>query len=400
MHTTGVRGRARRVAVENKAALPDDLTADIDDELDAELFAAASTVGTADPDPPASLDQGGDLAATDGALLLGRAFQEVWTGQLVLRTPDLEKSIFLDAGRPVYATSTALEDRLCEILLRQGRIDTHQRTRVARISAESGRRTGAVLVDLGLLKPGELMPALRGQHEEIILSVLPWAEGRFRFDPQQEPEGRKVRLLRHPAALVREALGRGYPADRIRHSLGPGRTVLAALRGPEANDLLAELSPGPGERDLLGWFDGQRSLEEVIRASGQPEDLVSAFAFVLLCFGVLHSVSPPAGRVRRSFDHKVDRERILSRHAIIQDADYFQVLGIPREASAAEVTRAYRRLSEEISPQQISAEVAVALAQELKIVRDVLDQAARVLTDETLRRRYREHLLPVAGRRS
>ena len=116
------------------------------------------------------------------------------------------------------------------------------------------------------------------------------------------------------------------------------------------------------------------------RASGQPEDLVSAFAFVLLCFGVLHPVSPPAGRVRRSFDHKVDRERILCRHAIIQDADYFQVLGIPREASAAEV--------------------AVALARELKIVRDVLDQAARVLTDETLRRRYREHLLPVAGRRS
>ena len=339
-------------------------------------------------------------AATDGALLLGRAFQDVWTGQLVFRTPDLEKSIYLDAGRPVYATSTALEDRLCEILLREGRIDAHQRTRVARISAESGRRTGAVLVDLGLLKPGELMPALRGQHEEI--HPLPHSLGRRSLPLRPSagaggPEGPPPAPSGDPGAGGARARLSGGPDPP---ALGAGRTVLAALRGPEASDLLGELSLGPGERDLLGWFDGQRSLEEVTRASGQPEEVVSAFAFVLLCFGVLHPVTPPAGRARRSFDQKVDRERILSRHAIIQDADYFQVLGIAREASAAEVARAYRRLSEEISPQRISAEVAVALAQELQVVRDVLDQAARVLTDETLRRRYREHLLPAVGRRS
>jgi Domain of unknown function (DUF4388) len=401
MHTTRVRGLARQGAVEKKApALPDDLTADIDEELDAELFATASTVGTADPEPAAALAQTGDLATTDAALLLGRAFREVWTGQLVLRAQEVEKTVLLAAGRPVYASSTALEDRLGEILLRNGRIDAAARERVARVSAERGRRTGAVLVDFGLLKPGELMPALRGQHEEIVVSVLGWTEGRYRFDPGVEPDARKVRLLRHPVALVREALARGYPSARIRHVLGGSRTVLAAVRGPEADDLVAELSAGVGEREIFGWFDGHRPLEEVVRASGQPEEAVDAVAFLLHVFGVLHPVAGPAARARRVFDQKVDRERILSRYAVIQEADYFQVLGLSREASAADAARAYRRLSDELSPQKISAEVAVALARELDVVRVVLDQAVRVLTDETLRRRYREHLLPVVGRRS
>ena len=41
--------------------------------------------------------------------------------------------------------------------------------------------------------------------------------------------------------------------------------------------------------------------------------------------------------------------------------------------------------------------MAVTLARELEIVRDVLAEAGRVLGDEALRRRYREHLLPADG---
>ncbi len=408
MATTEARGRMRRARADDDRdgtgpglapSLPDRLTAEIDDQLDAELLATASTVGAPDPEPEPTLARAGELAETDVALLLGRAYQEVWTGQLSLRAREVEKSIHFDAGRPVYAASSALEDRLCEMLLRQGRLDSDQRGRVARQAAGSGRRTGAVLVDLGLLKPGELMPALRTQHEEIILSLFPWTEGRFRFDPRSELEPRKTRLLRHPAALVREALRRDFPATRIQRHLGEGTTLYAAARGPEATDLLAELALEPAERELLGWFDGRRSLEDIARTSGRPDDLVARLALVLVCFGLLTPVKPGRARGRRTFDQRVDRERILARYALSQDADYFQILGVAREATAAEVARAHRRLSEDIGPQRVDPEVAVTLARELEIVRDVLAEAGRVLGDEALRRRYREHLLPPTGRR-
>jgi hypothetical protein len=392
------RGRLQPAGADRKSD-PDRLTADIDDQLDAELFETAINVGVAEPEPERTAPRTGDLADTDPALLLGRAFQEVWTGQLVVRGRGVEKAIHLESGRPVYATSTAPEDRLGEMLLRQGRIDANQRGRVARVAAESGRRTGAVLVDMALLKPGELLATLRTQHESVVLSLIPWQEGSYAFHPDAPLDARKVRLLRHPAALVHEALRRGYPPATIQRRLGPAGTVLALGRGPETGDLLAELTLDPAERQVLPWFDGIRTLAEVARASGQTEEVVSAVAFVLSCFGVMAPASAARGLGRRSFDQRVDRARILARFALVQDADYFQILGLDREAGTAEVVRAHRQLAQELGAASLAPEVTMSLAREIEVVQEVLAEALRVLSDESLRRSYRQHLAPPAGAR-
>ena len=381
--------------------MDDRLTADIDIELDAELLATASTVGVSDLQSSTKAPvQAGDLAEVEVAWLLGRAFQEVWTGLLVVRGREGERAIQLADGRPVYATSSLPEDRLAEILRRQGRLDASQRSQVARLSSERGRRTGAVLVDLGLLKPMELLPALRAQHEQIIVSALSPTEGSFRFDPRVQVDPGRARWLRHPAVLVREAVRGGYPEPRLRRHLGAARTVFSLVRGPDARELMNELALEPAEREVLGWFDGVRSLEEVARASGRSEEGVLGLVFPLGCFGLLAPLSRAHRAGRRSFDQKVDRDRVLALFALVQDADYFQILGLDRDAGVLEVVRAHRRLSQEVSPQALAPEVVLALAQEVQVVRQVLAEAVRVLTDETLRPLYREHLAPPAGRRA
>jgi hypothetical protein len=69
---------------------------------------------------------------------------------------------------------------------------------------------GAVLVDLGFIKSGELLPAVRQHYEEIIFSLFTWNEGTFRFESGATADPRRVRLLRHPAALVMEGVARAY----------------------------------------------------------------------------------------------------------------------------------------------------------------------------------------------
>jgi hypothetical protein len=411
MQTTGSTGHAIRPPATDgdregregsrAGRLPDRLTADIDQELDAELLAAtASTVAVTGRDSPdGARNLSGELAENDLAAVLGRAFQEVWSGELVLRRGDLEKTVHLEAGRPVWATSTAPQDRLAELLLRQGRIDPVERARVAELSARSGRLTGAVLVDLGLCKSGELLPLLRLQQEEIIISLFSWTEGACRFDSNTRLDSRRARLLRHPAALLREALRRGHPLSRLRRGQD-GSAVFALLGGPGALDLIDELQLRPEELRTLPWFDGVRSLDEVIRSSGQPEELVWGLAGVLRYFGALGLHRTAAGRGRRFLDQRVDRERILSRLSRAQDADYFHILGIDRDASQEEVKRAFGRLEEEIRPERIAPEVAVALAGEIESLREILSEALRVLGNEALRRRYQGHLPATPGRTS
>ncbi len=386
-------GAASREARRAPRAAADPLTADIDDALEAELLASATAVASAEPDrSPAAPAVQGELSEADAAVLLGRAFQQAWTGRLVLTTRQAEKTIGLQAGRPVFAVSAAPEDRLAELLRRQGRIDADQRAQVALVSQQSGRRTGAVLVDLRICKPAELLPLLRAQHEEIILSTFAWEEGGYRFHAEAEVDPQRARLLRHPAVLVAEAIRRGHPLPRMRRRLGGGWSAFTLDGGPGARELIDQLAPDEAQRRTLPWLDGRRTLEEVVREGALDEAAVYGIAFVLWCFGVLHRGTPGRG----ALDRVVERDRLLARFALVQDADYFQVLGLSRDASTDEVVRAHQRLAAEVRPEAIAPAVAVSLAHEIAVVRQVLAEAIRVLGDEGMRRSYREHLVAPA----
>ena len=98
---------------------------------------------------------------------------------------------------------------------------------------------GAVLVDLGFIKSGELLAVVRQHYEEIIFSLFSWDSGHFRVEPGATADPRRVRLLQHPAVLVLEGIGRGYDDDRLRKAVG-------------ARDLVLRLEPRAGAPDNRG----------------------------------------------------------------------------------------------------------------------------------------------------
>jgi hypothetical protein len=93
-------------------------------------------------------------------------------------------------------------------------------------------------------------------------------------------------------------------------------------------------------------------------------------------------------------DRDIERERILTRHALAVDGDYFEVLGLPRRASAEDVRRAYEVLCQELAPGVLGLELARTLASELAMIREVLEEALRVLSTEALRVPYEAALPP------
>jgi hypothetical protein len=82
------------------------------------------------------------------------------------------------------------------------------------------------------------------------------------------------------------------------------------------------------------------------------------------------------------------RARLLARCALVDEGDYFEVLGIDRGATAADVRRAHERIAREIGPDAIDATLAGELGPRLDAVRIVVAEAARVLGDDRLRARY------------
>ena len=128
----------------------------------------------------------------------------------------VEKIVYFDQGRPVFASSSEPRDRMGELLVREGKITAAQYERCQAVVAESGRRMGEILVDFGYLKRRELLPAVRRHVEDIVYSLFAWDRGTYHLFPEATPSSERIRLSRHPAALILEGIRYGLLEELAR----------------------------------------------------------------------------------------------------------------------------------------------------------------------------------------
>jgi hypothetical protein len=362
----------------------------IDGILEAEMSSALHNL--VENGPVAS----GDLADRDLPILMGRAFTEGMTGRLRIRNEATEKAIYFEAGLPVMAASDDASDRMLAMLVREGTLAARQNEEAVRVVDATGRKVGAVLVDLGFLRSDELLPAVRRHYESIILSLFSWDKGRWQIDPEVTAGPDRTRLLRHPSALVREGLDKGYAADKVVARLGAEHKVFLLDNSTSAADITAQAVTERAEMRVPMFFDGIRSLEDIALATGLAELTVQKIALTLSCFGAVRPVEADGssrGGVRVGLrDLSIDRERIQARHALACESDYFRVLGVDRSADASDVRRAHARLCKEIAPETLGPELWREHRQQIETIQEVLGEGLRVLSTPVLRSAYEFNL--------
>src|SRR3990172_12054762 len=94
----------------------------------------------------------GSLVERDFPDLIHDLYDRRWSGVLTLSNMGIAKTILVEQGRLVFASSSSPDERLGELLLKQGRITLKQ-------FVEAGKRVGAhpkpgaVLVETNLFPP-------------------------------------------------------------------------------------------------------------------------------------------------------------------------------------------------------------------------------------------------------
>ncbi len=117
------------------------------------------------------------------------------------------KSIYLKEGQIVFASSNLEQDRLGEMLLKAGKLSHQQYEQSVEVLKTTGKRQGAVLVELGFLTPKELFEGLKYQVLEILYSLFLWKEGRYWFVAGELPL-RIIPVHIDPVVLISEAIKR------------------------------------------------------------------------------------------------------------------------------------------------------------------------------------------------
>lgn len=356
----------------------------------------------------ANVRESGQLSAEeDVAALLWTLGEARFTGKLRLSRQRVEKQIWIHDGDPAFARSNATSDRLVDGLLRRGVLTRPQYETARRLAAKEPRRAGQLLVDAGFLKPRELDVLLCDHLARVIDATFPWVEGSWSTEPGERSD--EAILLDTPMpALVLDGVRYRFEADELEARLAERagtRSLVPKLRGTgdfdaderERAERIAELGERfrllPEEESWLRRLDGRTGVAALI-AEGADEQALFALLYTLELAGALDLRERPedlAGEGERE-PEGLDTERILERLRLAREADYFELLGVGRDAARSEIRQAHHDLAESFADEALEHESRRRHARELRELRAALDEARDILSDDAMRSAYLAHL--------
>jgi hypothetical protein len=331
------------------------------------------------------------LGDGDAPKALARAIASRFSGSLAITGGTGTRRIVLHDGDIVTAGSELAGETLIAFLAARGDLSREVAARLAGKLAPSGRHAGAALIAQGHLSQDDLWPVLRAHAEWIIGMAVMMDAGTA--EHEIEPPGR----LRTEPSVFGGAAGAEVFVEILRRVMPPSFAV-ERLGGTDVRiddgmqiSLLSECALPEDETFRVGHARARR-IAEVLEGS-DPE--LANVLYALVCLEILSTLAAPhpqEPRVEPSpdpLDDEAIRGRIRARMALVEDGDYFALLGIPRTATNYEIRRAYLTLRRAFEPSQLLTASTVDLVGDVQTVLEVLDEAYDILRDPNRRERYR-----------
>ena len=206
------------------------------------------------------------------------------TGELYCQKGKVKKVVYFEAGNPVFALSNLAADRFGQFLVRVGKIKPEQLDDVAVVAQQTGRRTGDVLVERGLLKDTERLYYVGQQVKSIIYSLFGWEEAQFVVTFREKARSESIKLDVFPGNLIVRGIKKLYKPERLARLVRPEDRLMPSQQPAYQ---LHELELDKWEAGLLSRLDGTRTNAEVFALSGKPEHQVRAFLAALLGVEIL-----------------------------------------------------------------------------------------------------------------
>jgi hypothetical protein len=373
-------------------------------------LAAAGTPPPPSLSPPArSIPDAGVvlLSSLDARRFFADAISRHLTGSLCFEHDKIVRRIVVRDGDLVTAASGADHESLVSFLGTRGELPRDEVDRLAGKVPPYGRHAGAALVAHGWLKQDQLWNVLRAHAEWIATSVLRITGGVAQLET--EPPGR----LRTEPSVFAASTGAEIFVELVRRAVAP-EDALDALGGESSRigdgpvqTLLAECALPPAELELVSRSRGGTVGDLLARS---PDAEIAAVVHGLALLGIFDVMPTPqvvaaaASSADRpssprsssandleaaALDDEAIRARVRARLELVDEGDYFSVLGVSRDATSYEVRRAFVELRRAFEPTKILSPRLVDLAEDVRKIVVVLEEAYEILRDGARRERYR-----------
>lgn len=314
------------------------------------------------------------------------------SGLLRLSRAKAIKALFFDSGVPVYAISNLSHEQL-ETRLIEAALATQEQMDHARRQADKPYRIPSTLVEMGVLADSQMRTLVRDLVMEIIRSLFVWTEGDYVFDPKIRA-AHDVTLEMTTADILLEGGRHVAGIPKIADSLAPPDGVVVPAKRTVNLDS-GKLAPM--ESYVLSRIESATSISEVGSLTGVPESDAHRSVCALVTAGFLKV----AGRETdvSSEEQEIDAEAmerlledVVRRLHFYGAADHYEVLGLSRQATTAEIKASYYQLAKKLHPDRHHHSEQSELRGQLETLFAHITQAYDTLTDPAQRAAYDERI--------
>ncbi len=378
--------------------------------------------------PIAGLPDRGRLDETPLPRLLLDVQRAGLSGWLTLRQGQVEKRVQLRQGSPVLVESSRASESLLNLLAEGGKIRPDQREKATELMRTRQCKELTALLALKALGPKDLLLALRDQVRRGLLDCFGWSGGEFEFrrDDALAEQGQPLQI--DLLALAQEGITVHWRPDQTLIGLGD-RVNQYPRPAPSFARARQRLVEDEALRAILDSLDGTLSTWAALRRAASP----GAFAafWVLDAVGALeYSADAPAAEAVADRDEapieaeieivvsgaaetasdaaapeaeasgaepapdEADsqvaalRDEVLEKHDRLRELTLYELLGIERAATPAQVKRAYIQAAKRLHPDALVRLGLGELKQEANEVFAEIAKAQTTLLDVDRRRSY------------
>ncbi|MDQ3033344.1 MAG: DUF4388 domain-containing protein [Myxococcota bacterium] len=273
--------------------------------------AAGLVILRGDRDPagqaPRVLMAGEIISRTSVLELLNVIATAGWRGEMHVFAPDAHRVLAVDHGALKYATSTHPDDRLGQVLYRNGILTKSQLdTILAEVDPE--RRFGQLVVEKGAISQDLLFIQLQKQVEQIFFGSLLIREGHYVFVQPADSAEPPVHAVHVPVqALLMEGVQRIDEMALFRERIPHDELV------PEFQARTSAQSLDATAQTVLAWSDGNRTIEDIAREAGLGQFLTVKALYGLMQQGLV------VLRAKKSFDASGVRRAVAQFNEILRD---------------------------------------------------------------------------------
>jgi hypothetical protein len=326
--------------------------------------------------------------------LVARAIAERTSGTLCLAGEEAERRAILREGDIVTCASTSESESLLAFLGVRGDLPRETVRRLGPRFPAFGRHAAAALVARGYLRQDQMWATLRA-HSEWVLGRI-FQSATVRAVVEARPPGR---LGSEPsvfggatgAAVFVEVVRRVVAPEDALEQMGGGRSRIGL--GP-ASDLLVECALPPAEVELVRRATGSK-LDDILEEAPDRDFATAVLALAHLgVVDVLRAADQHDSLDEESpnlalLDAEAVRESVRARLHLVEDGDYFALLGVARDATGYDVRRAFLELRRAFEPSRLLSPELADLAEDVRTISSVLEEAYEILKDPARRERYR-----------